>query len=136
MKIMGIDPGGKTTGICVAVDKPKSDPAPIYSNEYSLEDSYHGIRSAVTVHRPDVIIIEDVVKTGQMNTDKFNQVRAFERAFIAGSTAPAGKKIQINTISPQHTRACKVEVPKEVKGRHARDAYRVATAWSYKRWQH
>jgi hypothetical protein len=131
MKVIGIDPG-KTTGWCVVVKRPGSAPAPIASGEWAFDEGIKPMLFTLLNHRPDQAVIEAVIKSGVMNIDKHVQIQSFERAMIACEMARPSK-IPTAVQSPEITKKCPVEVPNsEVKGRHARDAYRVAAAWLLK----
>lgn len=124
---MGIDPG-KTTGYCICLCIIGAKP--LYLTSGTVDFSELGLAelemytSLIVKHRVDEVIIEDVIKSGQMNVDKFIQIRAYERAFIAANT----RKVCVEVQSAQHTKACKVAVPVEAKGKHAKDAYRIVAA--------
>lgn len=130
MKVLGIDPG-KTTGVCVVVNRPGSPPYPLASGEYKFDTAFNELLQLIRIHRPNTAIVESVVKTGTLNVDKHMQIQAFERAVLACGLASI-KKVPVVIQSPEHTKKCQVVVPPEVKGRHARDAYRVAAAYLLK----
>lgn len=130
MKVLGIDPG-KVTGWCVVVRKSGSAPNPIASGEIELDEGIKAFMFVILNHRPNQAVVEGVIKTGQMSDAKHVQVQAFERAMIACELA-ISKDVPVDVQIPEVTKKCPVKVPREVKGRHARDAYRVAAAWLLK----
>jgi len=121
MIIIGVDPG-KTTGVCVS-DLTNNKLTPVFSYEDDISAVQETIQKAERVFEdPVVVVVEDVVKTGRMNKDKFDQIVAFDRA----RTATKGEAV---IIPPEATKKHKVKPPKIVKGRHARDAFRVIIAY-------
>lgn len=124
--VIGIDPG-KTTGVCVVLLKKSGKVDAINSMELSLgnlarelSELYYKFGWAYSYSLS--VVIEDVVKTGRMNKDKFDQIVAFERAC---STVNYKQKV----IQPENRKRHNIKVPKHVTGTHARDAYRIAVAY-------
>lgn len=122
--MLGLDPG-KTTGACfVKVSTlDKSYQQAYQSTEIPLDKlTADFIDSLITTYRADEVVIEDVVKSGHLSKDKFNQIRAFDRC--AQGAKKAG--IDPDIISPEVRKRGKKEPPKSLTG-HVKDAYLIAT---------
>jgi len=124
--VIGIDPG-KTTGVCVVLLKKSGKVDAINSKELSLgnlarELSEIYCKMALAYAHSLSVVIEDVVKTGRMNKDKFDQIVAFERAC---NMVDYKQKV----IQPENRKRHNIKVPKQVTGTHARDAYKIAVAY-------
>lgn len=121
-KVLGFDPGA-TTGYCLVVTRADNIQV-VASGEISITDiSYDKLYKLIKQLKPKRIVVEDVVKTGRMSKDKFNQVRAFDR--VTETAKRLGFEPEI--ISPELRKRAKVAPPKTVEGQHAKDAYLIAT---------
>lgn len=152
--VMGIDPG-KTTGIFVIEFSEgatacigKGD-LPLHSKsskeERPLPDLYAGLLS-VAVRLPakaiDQIVIEDVVKSGIMNRDKYDQICAFTHAMIFADMLrfEQGSNCLVDIISPEARKnlskagrkAFYRYNNKHTSSRHTKDALSLVLAWADK----
>ncbi len=120
--VLGLDPG-KVTGVCIVkISSCKTYQKPYYSTEVPLDKlTADMIDNVVTSYRVDHVVIEDVVKSGHLSKDKFNQIRAFDRCYQG--VRKAG--IEPTIISPE-TRKRGRKAPKGVKS-HVKDAFLIAT---------
>ena len=79
----------------------------------------------------DKVVIERAVMTGVMNRDKVTQLMVTERIIaiieIYGEILADKSKILIEKLHPETKKLCN-NVPNEIKGGHARDAYRILAA--------
>lgn len=118
-RIIGIDPG-ETTGYCqVLIQGDKI--VPVRWEEIPLDNLVDTLNSLLMPLTDYEVAIESVVITGKLNNDKVRQIQAYDRSFLIGS-----KKHKVSIITPGMRKSAKVDVPKAVKGNHARDAYRLA----------
>lgn len=125
MIVLGIDPGG-TTGFAVVQ---RDGFRPLVTGELPLENLFTTLKKIITEHQPDKVVIEDIVKTGLLNSGKFSQIRAFEQTILACAHADRGKGFSYALQPPESTKKFRKDLPQGVKGKHARDAYKVACIW-------
>lgn len=119
MFVVAFDPG-KTTGYCVVKLGKTDDPEIINWGEISKPALSKKVLQNLTRGCTD-IVVERAVLTGRLNEDKVDQIRVTERIDFLGE----GK---VRKVSPEEKRLVK-DVPKEIKGDHARDAYKLLNAW-------
>ena len=131
IKVLGVDPG-KTTGICVVEMEKNYGHSPVFWQQLKLDELAQFLKGIIDYYRNQIkmVAVESVVMSGILNKDKFEQIRAFDRSiyivtqeFYADDIKP-----KVVTIAPESRKAARVRVPKEVKGVHAKDAYRVAVS--------
>ena len=132
MKVISLDPG-TATGVVIAVVKPKSQSIHVIDwDEVILDEgdpinSFNKLRGKVQLARPDrdtLGLIEKVVKSGHMSTDKFNQITAYNQATLALRE----KDIPVVEIAPDVNKSVTETVPSDIKSKHAKDAYRLILA--------
>ncbi len=128
--IMGVDPGG-TTGICIC-RLGEQEIVVVYHGQWKLQDLITGNWSAGNqlcglMSTVDITAMESVVASGMLTAGKIDQIKAEDRIFVESSL----RNIEVAYITPEERKRVK-QVPKEVKGDHARDAYRVAVAYLWK----
>jgi len=129
MKVMGFDPG-VTTGVCVCLYKK----VPFGEFNFSLTATHHEeivfsdkffdeIRQAMAIYRPQLVVMESVVQSGHLSREKVVQIRAHDRVL----TAAAIREVKLKEVHPQAVKRI-TEVPRGIKGNHARDAFRIVMA--------
>lgn len=132
MKILGVDPGG-TTGLClVHVDVEDKATQVVVSEEVPLKEltptvlDYYLMFDDLTA-----VVFESIVSTGALTEGKINQIRAAERVLFEAEVYEKDKALAF--ITPEARKKIK-EVPPEVHGDHARDAFRVVRAFINRLW--
>ena len=122
-RVLGLDPG-YTTGYCSILRRDNSTNLISYGEIELNNMTYDWLYKLIRREKADRVVIEDVVKSGHLSTDKFNQIRAFDRCYSTAKKAG----IEPEIISPEIRKRGKSQsVPDSVKGTHARDAYLIAT---------
>jgi len=125
MDIIAFDPG-KTTGYCIFRLDPVEDPVLFDWGE--IDDELVDQWNLSRLVQQNTVISESAVLTGRLNEDKVKQIQITERIrFFANSV---GK--QVHWVTPESKKLVK-DVPDQIEGEHARDAYRVAKAWLLRR---
>lgn len=126
MNVVGVDPG-VTTGLVVCTYRkyPVGDYSfslkALSSTEIPLTEDYHSfITKLIVTYRPQIMVIESVVQSGYLSREKVTQIRAHDRALVAGQL----RGVEVKEVPPQAVKRIK-EVPSVVHGDHARDAYRI-----------
>ena len=126
MIVMGCDPGG-TTGFCVCRYVNEGQTFTLLPLHYEqVEHGFHildKVSYLLARWKPDVVVQESVVTTGQLNKDKIAQVQAHDRIQVICRA----RDIIMREVTPQAVKKVKF-VPKDIEGTHARDAYRVIVA--------
>lgn len=74
--------------------------------------------------RPTLVVVESIVQSGYLSREKVQQIRAHDRTIVAANK----RGIKVVEVQPQATKLIR-KVPDQVKGNHARDAYRVVMAY-------
>lgn len=136
MIILGIDPG-KTTGWCAVMTIAATEnPIPVSWGQFGItEDIEKLLSTIITKHKVEVAVVECVVKAGRMTRGKIDQLEAYNRivTVLNGNTrtklSVAGKSVLTIVQIPPQTRKIVRSVPREIRGIHARDAYRQAVAY-------
>ncbi len=127
--ILGVDPG-VTTGLCAVMCTLKGTTVDVESSEAMyleivIDDSFSEyILDLLQSTKPDLVVIESVVASGFLNREKIQQIQAYDRVLVAAHSL----EIPTQEVLPQAVKQIK-DVPKEVKGNHARDAYRAVAAY-------
>lgn len=129
MKIIGIDPGF-TTGIVIA-ELQKDVVKVIHSEEVALDDnrSFHTFIRLVTMHSPDIAVIEKVVLHGPFNRDKFHQCLAYRDAVLAVRNSLPSEKVSFFTPEQRKRMGASPIARTVVKGNHAKDAFSLIVAY-------
>ncbi len=123
MILLGVDPG-VTTGYCVVDVNYKGifvREAAHLNHNISLSGWY---KYLVQKYRPEAIIMESAVPTGLLNEEKRVQLSAMDRLVVVADET----ETPLGFVTPERRKREK-HVPAEVKGAHARDAYRVVVAY-------
>lgn len=127
MRIVGVDPG-VTTGLCICTFKDGADGFTFNTTDfYEIELSYDfsdRVDMILAGVRPTLVVIESVVQSGHLSREKIQQIRAHDRTIVAAHK----RGIKVVEVQPQATKLIR-KVPDQVKGNHARDAYRVVMAY-------
>ncbi len=127
-KVLAFDPGA-TTGMC-CVTFTKGPTGVSLTREIPLTELSSGVVATIlNDQKPDAVVVEDIVATGKLNQDKVAQIKAFDR-IMQGARAYDHRKVFV--LSPELRKRHNVEVPNTIKGQHARDALRLATAHAIK----
>lgn len=125
MNILGLDPGGTTGWCALHISEDKTAMTILGYGEREFSDRlFLYVRKLIQQYSLDLVVAESVVTTGRMNGDKMTQIQAYTN----GEIATRMEDLSFAVVSPEHRGTVK-EVPKEVTGGHARDAYRAAVAW-------
>jgi len=72
----------------------------------------------------ELIVMESIVQSGYLSKEKVSQIRAHDRVLCLAER----RRITLEEVQPQAVKQI-TEVPREVQGNHARDAYRVVAAY-------
>jgi len=124
--VLGLDPG-KTTGACfVKVSTTDSTfKQPYHSTELPLTQlTADTVEAMIKTYNAEEAVIEDVVKSGHLSRDKFNQIRAFDRCVQGCEKA----SIDYQIITPESRKRGQEPAPKSIEGKHAKDAYLIAVS--------
>ncbi len=120
MKVIAFDPG-KTTGYCVMKFSSVDDPVILDFGELSKVE-LDKVKLEHLVAGAEFVVVERAVLTGRVNEDKVDQIRVTERiGFVCGE--------RIQWVSPEEKKLI-TDIPKEIKGNHARDAYKLLKVWT------
>lgn len=124
MIYMGVDPG-RTTGITF-VELMDNGLHPSYSTETHLDDLFKVVSGLLDHYRKKHLFggVEEVIRGGQLNVDKYDQIRAYTIA----TELFKSRGVRYHEVTP-HQRAVLekfIIVPDSIHGNHARDAYRIA----------
>ncbi len=134
--IAAFDPGKNTGLVVVGLDGPAAATDLLYADtvefcRFADQDMYT-YEMVLTRHKPDVIIVEDVVTSGRLNNDKFIQIRAFDRALAVSYYYQArnrkSKKIAVYRAKPE-VRKRWTHPHEDLTSPHTRDAYRHIMSW-------
>lgn len=131
--IIGVDPG-VTTGLCICRVSPDQDSPGEYVVsvegfiETSLLDIFEHMDTAISNLDAELVVIESIVHSGYLNKEKVTQIRAHERAV----TMADYWGIPVEEVTPQEVKRITC-LDSDVKGNHARDAYRVIMAYLVKK---
>jgi len=107
---------------------------PVAWGEIPLETVGNQMSHIISAYGPDAIIIESVVGSGRLNKNKQNQIRAHDRVWVESLKFNGQRKRAktrtpvVEEITPEQRKRC-TQVPKQVTGTHAKDAYKQAVAW-------
>ena len=126
MRILSIDPGGNT-GLCVislANGKVKVEAWDTISDNTQFDWIKY-----IDKHIPHVLVMESMVAHGKLTRGKIDQIKAMG---IVEWIAYRKHVSPIEYITPEE-RGRINKVPADIKGDHARDAYRVGVAYAVKK---
>ena len=125
MRVIAFDPG-KVTGYCIMQFHQHDDPEVVDFGEIEFEDlTDKYIRDIID--RCSQCVIEGAVLTGKINQDKVKQLRATERINFYWDSIMSYRN-PVMWIQPESKKLAG-EVPRHIKGQHAKDAYRILDAW-------
>lgn len=132
MKVIAFDPG-ETTGVVTAIVKPKSQSIHVVDwfevgLTEDLDKLYAYLQSQIKIARPNkdtIGLVEKVVKSGHLSGDKFNQITAFSICKLALQS----EGIHVVEIAPDATKSVTTKTPKDIKSKHAKDAYRLVNVY-------
>lgn len=119
MRVLAFDPG-TTTGYCV-IDKDFV----IICGQLDWKELPERVPILCEATKPELVVVERPVFRGLLNSDKTEQIRAFDRVIVA--VREWNLEAEILELIPE-VRRYHAPVPKRIKGNHARDAFRLAVA--------
>lgn len=126
--IAAFDPGQTTGFAVVRMDRPTGEELWWDKRQMSLQHmTMPVLMELMNLFKPDVVLIEDVVRSGRLNEDKFKQICAFDRCVQVTMNYDMGRLTQVHVVPPEQRKRWK-EAPRNI-GRHGRDAYRHIRAW-------